>query len=359
MAHMESLWPRLADLPLVVESCEYDGLHAVLAHEFNRVTTHVRLIGAGAEGLGEDISLMEEDGTSLHEARPALGLEGEWTLASFSDHLATLDLFVKPPEWEGTPRFRRWAFESAALDLALRQASRALHEVLELEPQPLRFVTTRSASASSRRSTTTLVVRRAGRFSCETVLRRAFCRPCRPSRARGTPSFAAHSDLLVLSPGLTYLLVGQKPNDLSQAAVLESTARNLAFELGQRPVAVTNDKRLGNREVDHHIVEAQQPRVDARRMLDLEEAHRVPRTLTEPDDIDVPHHAPGLLRRDDRQIPQAPVSKKPVIPDGTPVGDPYVVALKQASVAQLRLDLSVGARLRGRFLRLDVVAGEF
>jgi hypothetical protein len=136
----ESLWPRLADLPLVVESCEYDGLHAVLADEFNRVTTHVRLIGAGAEGLGEDISLMEEDGTSLHEARPALGLEGEWTLASFSDHLATLELFVKPPEWEGALRFRRWAFESAALDLALRQAGRALHEVLELEPQPLRFV---------------------------------------------------------------------------------------------------------------------------------------------------------------------------------------------------------------------------
>jgi hypothetical protein len=47
---------------------------------------------------------------------------------------------VKPPEWEGAPRFRRWAFESAALDLALRQAGRALHEVLELEPQPLRFV---------------------------------------------------------------------------------------------------------------------------------------------------------------------------------------------------------------------------
>lgn len=136
----ESLWPRLADLPLIVESCEYDALHAVLSDEFSRVTTHVRLVGAGADGLGEDISLMEEDGTSLHEARPALGLEGEWTLASFSDHLATLELFVNPPEWAGALRFRRWAFESAALDLALRQAGRALHQVLELEPRPLRFV---------------------------------------------------------------------------------------------------------------------------------------------------------------------------------------------------------------------------
>ena len=37
-------------------------------------------------------------------------------------------------------RWRNWAYESASLDLALRQAGRALHEVLELEPQPVRFV---------------------------------------------------------------------------------------------------------------------------------------------------------------------------------------------------------------------------
>jgi L-alanine-DL-glutamate epimerase-like enolase superfamily enzyme len=37
-------------------------------------------------------------------------------------------------------RFRNWAFESAALDLALRQAGRPLHGVLGLEPRPVRFV---------------------------------------------------------------------------------------------------------------------------------------------------------------------------------------------------------------------------
>ena len=81
MAHTESLWPRLADLPLVVESCEYERLHAVLAHEFERVTTHLRLAGGGVEGVGEDVSVHVEDGTSLHEARPALPLAGVWTLA--------------------------------------------------------------------------------------------------------------------------------------------------------------------------------------------------------------------------------------------------------------------------------------
>jgi len=140
MAHMESLWPRLAGLRLVVEACEYERLHAVLAYEFERVTTHVRLVGDGVDGVGEDVSVFREDGTTLHETRPSLPLAGEWTLAGFCGHLATLALWPQPPEWDVALRFRRWAFESAALDLALRQAGRSLHDVLGLEPRPVRFV---------------------------------------------------------------------------------------------------------------------------------------------------------------------------------------------------------------------------
>ncbi len=142
MTPTESLWPRLADLPLVVESCEYERLNTVLAHGFERVTTHVRLSGAGADGLGEDVSVHIEDGTSLHELRPQLPLAGEWTLASFCEQLTPLTprLWPEPPEWPAATRFRNWAFESAALDLALRQAGRALHELLGLEPRPVRFV---------------------------------------------------------------------------------------------------------------------------------------------------------------------------------------------------------------------------
>jgi hypothetical protein len=136
----ESLWPRLAGLPLVIEACEYDRMHAVLAYQFERITTHVRLVGAGADGLGEDVSVFREDGTALHETRPPLPLEGEWTQAGFCDHLATLALWPKPPEWDVALRFRNWAFESAALDLALRQGGRALHDVLGLEPRLVRFV---------------------------------------------------------------------------------------------------------------------------------------------------------------------------------------------------------------------------
>ena len=136
----ESLWPRVAGLALVIEECEYERLHCVLAHEFERITTQVRLVGAGVDGLGEDVSVFREDGTTLHEARPPLPLAGEWTLAGFSEQLATLDLWPDPPEWDAAVRYRRWAFESAALDLALRQAGRSLHDALGLEPRPVRFV---------------------------------------------------------------------------------------------------------------------------------------------------------------------------------------------------------------------------
>jgi L-alanine-DL-glutamate epimerase-like enolase superfamily enzyme len=135
-----SRWPLVADLPLVIEGVAFERLHAVLAYGFERVTTHVRLTGGGFDGLGEDVSIHVEDGTSLHERRPDLPLAGEWTLASFCEHLHALDLWAQPPEWEPALNWRFWAFESAALDLALRQAGRPLHAVLGLEPRPVRFV---------------------------------------------------------------------------------------------------------------------------------------------------------------------------------------------------------------------------
>ena len=59
-----------------------------------------------------------------------LPLAGTWTVRSFSDHLAALALFDHEPEQHAYLDYRRWAFESAALDLALRQAGRSLADVV-------------------------------------------------------------------------------------------------------------------------------------------------------------------------------------------------------------------------------------
>jgi hypothetical protein len=70
---MGSLWPQLTELPHLVESREYDRLHAVLACEFQRVTTHVRLVDAGVDGLGEDVSPFRERPPARYAVLPRCG----------------------------------------------------------------------------------------------------------------------------------------------------------------------------------------------------------------------------------------------------------------------------------------------
>ena len=135
-----SLWPRLAELPLVVEGYELEGLSTELAGGMVRTTIQIRLRGAGHDGLGEDISPFPDHPDPVGDAPSDLRLAGEWTLGSFCDHLGTLEQWPSPPDWAAATLYRNWAYESAALDLALRQAGRSLHEVLEREPRPLTFV---------------------------------------------------------------------------------------------------------------------------------------------------------------------------------------------------------------------------
>ena len=137
---MSDVWDRLSALPVVVEGYELDRLSARLAYGFQRVTTRIRLLGGGAEGRGEDVSPFEGEDDTPHVAGPVLPLAGEWTLGSLCDHLAGLDQWPVPPRWDPARRWRHWAFESAALDLALNQAGRSLHDVLGREPRPVRFV---------------------------------------------------------------------------------------------------------------------------------------------------------------------------------------------------------------------------
>jgi hypothetical protein len=136
-------WDRLSTLPVLVDSYAFERLSAGQAYRFERITTRVRLVGGGAEGVSEDVSPFEHEDDTLHVTQPALPLAGEWTLGSLCARLAELrdDQWPIPPRWgEMAQRWRSWAFEAAALDLALNQAARALHEVLGREPAPVRFV---------------------------------------------------------------------------------------------------------------------------------------------------------------------------------------------------------------------------
>jgi hypothetical protein len=131
---------KLAQLPLTISSYEYQPLEWQVSPEFTRTSTVVRLSGSGCEGLGEDITYEALDHIALHDFGPGFPLSGSHTLGSFCAALDDIDVFPTEPVREVSRYFRRWAFESAALDLALRQAEMSLAKALSISPQPASFV---------------------------------------------------------------------------------------------------------------------------------------------------------------------------------------------------------------------------
>ncbi len=128
LSHPVSTYSLVSDLPVRIDACELEGLERAVSSDFVRRTTVIRLRGDGTEGVGEDVTYDAEDQVGFQQAGPPPGLAGTHTIASFSELL------------EGMADYRRWGFESAALDLALRQRGLSLHETLRREPQPVRFV---------------------------------------------------------------------------------------------------------------------------------------------------------------------------------------------------------------------------
>jgi hypothetical protein len=132
---------RLAELPLEIEGYALAGLRAQVSSGFERLTTVVHLRGGGFEGVGEDVVYDPEDHVAFEAAGSTLPLPGRYALGDFCGLIDSLDLFPgAEPKRDVSRRYRRWTFDSAALDLALRQAGKPLHEVLGLEARPVTFV---------------------------------------------------------------------------------------------------------------------------------------------------------------------------------------------------------------------------
>jgi hypothetical protein len=134
-----STFEQLADLPLEIDSYELEGLRYE-AESFERLTTVIHVRGGGEEGVGEDVTYDGVDHVALRDAGPVHDLSGPATVGEFCELAGRLDLFPAEPVHELSRGFRRWAFESAALDLALRQAGKSLAEALGRDPRPVTFV---------------------------------------------------------------------------------------------------------------------------------------------------------------------------------------------------------------------------
>jgi L-alanine-DL-glutamate epimerase-like enolase superfamily enzyme len=133
-------WDRLKDLELQIDEYALERLEREVSSAFLRVSTVIHLHGAGEEGIGEDVVYDAEDHDIAQDEGPTLPLAGTWTLGSFCEHVEALDLFPQPPVKEVSRLYRVYAYESAALDLALRQAGTSLHQAVGRRPRPLTYV---------------------------------------------------------------------------------------------------------------------------------------------------------------------------------------------------------------------------
>ena len=129
----------LAGLPLEIEGYELQGLE-YQAPGFERLSTTIHLWGGGEDGLGEDVTYDALDHVALQDAGATLDLTGFANLEEFCELIGGIDTFPAEPQREVSRRYRRWAFESAALDLALRQAGTGIETALRREARPVTFV---------------------------------------------------------------------------------------------------------------------------------------------------------------------------------------------------------------------------
>src|SRR4051794_12205507 len=130
-----SLYDAVRDLPLHIDGYFLEPLEREVARGFTLRRTVVVLHGRGEEGRGEEVDYDPRAQEAFQADEGKLPFAGEHTLESFS-------LLQS-----GQTEYRRWAFESAALDLALRQAGLPLADAVGRAARPLRFVvSTRTAN---------------------------------------------------------------------------------------------------------------------------------------------------------------------------------------------------------------------
>jgi L-alanine-DL-glutamate epimerase-like enolase superfamily enzyme len=126
----------LGELAVEIDDVELGRHELEVSPEFRRATTIVQLRGGGEEGLGEDVTYLAD----LHENVPVPEVAGSWTLDSFSESLDGFRFFADLPDDNAAQDYRRWSWESAALDLALSQAGTNLADLLGRDRRPVRYV---------------------------------------------------------------------------------------------------------------------------------------------------------------------------------------------------------------------------
>ena len=125
-----TLWERVAERPVEIEGLSLERRELALASGWTRVTTTVVLQGGGETGEGEDVTY----DAPAHDEYPQPDLVGSYLFWQYSR------LLDEAAIGGGDRDHRRWTFESAGLDLALRQSGLSLAAALGRDAEPVTFV---------------------------------------------------------------------------------------------------------------------------------------------------------------------------------------------------------------------------
>lgn len=135
------MYRRIADLPVEIEEYDLETHVRETSSGFVRTTTIVTLRGPGGIGKGEDVTYEQDHHDELTTVDDPFSIRGCYSIGSFSDHLDELELFPGAEPTNAVFRnYRRWALESAALDLGLHADETSLGEILNRPYHPVRFV---------------------------------------------------------------------------------------------------------------------------------------------------------------------------------------------------------------------------
>lgn len=140
ISSMGSTYALLADLPVTVEEWTLEDLRIQVSPEYERRVTVLHAHGDGHSGVGEDVAYFVEDHDDLQAGRVPLPAGPARTLDEACAAIQEDALYPRPSVFGPSLAYRRWAVESALLDLALRQAGLGLADALGRTPAPLRFV---------------------------------------------------------------------------------------------------------------------------------------------------------------------------------------------------------------------------
>ncbi|MFC7073059.1 hypothetical protein ACFQJ7_12670 [Halovenus rubra] len=135
------LYDNVSGLEVEIDAYDLEQRERDTSSGFTRATTIVSVHGDGETGRGEDVTYDNDAHDALHGSIGDFSITGEYTLDEFSGQVSEMDLFHgTEPDQAIFRNYRQWAFESAALDLALKQADTNLSDCLDRTYDPVRFV---------------------------------------------------------------------------------------------------------------------------------------------------------------------------------------------------------------------------